>query len=119
MIFKYGAVQNQKEDMTKARKQAKQKETTLPQQTICPKSIKGVDDAGRFYCSHADLTTTQGIHREAFYQANALFWKRGGYNGSNDDEAMIGDEGAVQDGVEGLGFLDRLLATNDLRNVKF
>ena len=77
---------------------------------ICPETIKGTDDTGRFYNSHDELLQFQEAHKDELYRANALWWADGGYNGSNDDEAMIGDEGGVADGEEGLEFLDRYLA---------
>ena len=76
---------------------------------ICPDTIKGTDDTGRFYNSHADLLRFQEAHKDELYRANASWWADGGYNGSNDDEAMIGDEGGAADGEEGLAFLDRYL----------
>mmetsp|Transcript_11883 Transcript_11883/g.16866 ORF Transcript_11883/g.16866 Transcript_11883/m.16866 type:complete len:298 (+) Transcript_11883:97-990(+) len=79
---------------------------------ICPQTIKGTDDEGNFYTCHRDLTSTQAKHRDEFYRANELYWATGGYNGSNDDEAMIGDNGGIADGEDGLDFLDRYLASN-------
>lgn len=56
------------------------------------------------------MSQAQSVNREEWYEANAIFWQEGGYGGRTDDEAMVGDEGAEEDGVEGLAFLDRLLA---------
>jgi hypothetical protein len=81
------------------------------------KTIKGTDENGSFYSCHADLTSYQAEHRDEFYDANALYWAQGGYNGNNDDEAMIGDGGGIADGEEGLAFLDRYLA-NKKSNLK-
>ena len=53
----------------------------------------------------------QQRNKEDWYKANDYFWQDGGYGGSTDDEAMIGDEGGEQDGKEGLSFLDRFLHT--------
>ena len=77
---------------------------------IAGESIKGTDDAGRFYNSHDALATEQSLHKDEFYEANRLYWNHGGCSGSNDDEAMTGDEGAIADGIEGLAFLDRFLS---------
>jgi AdoMet dependent proline di-methyltransferase len=78
----------------------------------CPVSaaIKGSDDAGVFYNSHDELRKVQNSRREEFYKANATYWSTGGYGGLTDEEAMIGDTGGIQDGEEGLFFLDKLLA---------
>lgn len=76
---------------------------------IRPESIKGCDDEGNFYDSHAELLDFQSQQRDVFYAANQLWWEQGGYGGKTDDEAMIGDEGGEKDGDEGLLFLDRLL----------
>ena len=77
-------------------------------------TIKGIDDAGNFYNCHGDLTKTQLLCREEYYQANDKWWLDGGYGGRTDDEAMIGDGGGLDDGAEGLAFLDRLLARQKL-----
>lgn len=77
---------------------------------VHPESIKGVDDAGNYYASHSELEAVQLLNRTCWYQANNQFWIDGGYGGLTDDEAMIGDEGALADGEEGLNFLDRLLS---------
>jgi hypothetical protein len=77
---------------------------------INPDAIKGSDDAGRFYNSHAELLAVQALHKSAYYRANEIYWTNdGGYYGSSDDQAMVGDDGAVQDAEEGLAFLDRYL----------
>ena len=49
-------------------------------------------------------------HKTSWYQANDDFWKDGGYGGNTDDEVMVGDKGGIDDGTEGLAFLDRYLA---------
>jgi SAM-dependent methyltransferase len=77
---------------------------------VHPDSIKGVDDAGNYYASHSELEAVQLLNRTCWYQANKQFWIYGGYGGLTDDEAMIGDEGGVTDGEEGLNFLDRLIS---------
>ena len=98
------------------KKKTKKKSTPLPQtlgsneKLIHPDTIKGVDDAGNFYGSHADLITFQGIHREEFYDRNAKYWADGGCGGKTDNEAMVGDGGGIEDGEEGLAFLDMLIA---------
>ena len=76
--------------------------------------IKGSDDSGIFYNSHGELRRVQNCCREEFYKANALYWSTGGYGGLTDEEAMIGDSGGIQDGEEGLLFLDKLLALAEL-----
>jgi AdoMet dependent proline di-methyltransferase len=76
---------------------------------IRPESIKGCDDNGNFYASHAQLMDFQSQQRDVFYAANKLWWEEGGYGGKTDDEAMIGDDDGERDGDEGLMFLDRLL----------
>jgi hypothetical protein len=78
----------------------------------CPiaAGIKGSDDAGVFYNNHDELRHVQNSRREEFYKANAMYWSTGGYGGLTDEEAMIGDAGGIQDGEEGLLFLDKLLA---------
>ena len=43
-----------------------------------------------------------------------MYWSTGGYGGLTDEEAMIGDSGGIQDGEEGLLFLDKLLALAEL-----
>jgi len=78
---------------------------------IDPHAIKGSDDTGRFYNDYDELLKFQEEHKDEFYRANSLWWADGGYNGSTDDEAMIGDEGGIADGEEGLSFLDRYLST--------
>ena len=78
--------------------------------------IKGRDDMGNFYNSHAELLALQATHRDDFYQANSVWWETGGYGGATDDEEMIGDEDGSQDCLEGLAFLDRLIQTNQNKN---
>lgn len=78
--------------------------------TILPNSIKGTDDTGVFYANHAALHSMQQMHKSSFYVANAAFWSEGGYGGLTDEEAMVGDDGCEDDGIEGLAFLDRYLA---------
>jgi len=55
------------------------------------------------------LETAQEANCVAWYAANILYWKNGGNGGLTDDEVMVGDQGGVDDGVEGLAFLDRFL----------
>lgn len=81
--------------------------------SVSPESIKGSDDIGNFYNSHADLTAVQAINKAEFYRANDIYWSSGGYNGCTDDEAMVGDSGGNEDGAESLAFLDRYLALLD------
>ena len=77
---------------------------------IHPENIKGVDEDGRFYNSYDALTSEQTERRDEFYGANKLYWEHGGCLAKNDDEAMVGDSDGIEDAVEGLSFLDRLLA---------
>jgi hypothetical protein len=77
---------------------------------IQPESIKGCDDAGKFYGSHAELAQEQHRHRDSWYAANDRYWNDGGYGGRTDDEVMVGDGGSEADGIEGLAFLDRATA---------
>jgi len=86
--------------------------------TINPSTIKGTDETGTYYPSHTHLLTSQSAHRDEYYAANATYWSSGGYNGTTDDEAMIGDAGGVEDGIEGLAFLDRYLALCDGEDLK-
>ena len=83
--------------------------TSSSNRTIATDTIKGTDDSGNYYNCHEDLSTVQAQHRDEFYQANALYWSRGGYGGNTDNEAMIGDGGGFEDGAEGLAFLDRCI----------
>ena len=83
----------------------------------CPSAaaiIKGSDDSGIFYNSHGQLQRVQNCLQEEFYKANAMYWSTGGYGGLTDEEAMNGDSGGIQDGEEGLLFLDKLLALAEL-----
>lgn len=80
---------------------------------IHPDSIKGIDDTGTFYNSHADLARTQTARRDEFYDVNNKFWADSGYGGRTDDESMIGDGTGLQDAEEGLKFLDRLILANN------
>jgi protein N-terminal methyltransferase len=77
---------------------------------VRPDSIKGSDDVGSFYASHAQLAAVQLQNRDEWYAANAAFWQDGGYGGKTDDEVMVGDDGALKDGEEGLAFLDKMIA---------
>lgn len=77
---------------------------------ICPETIKGTDDMGRFYNCHDELLSFQKDNCDELYHANSLWWANGGYNGSSDEQAMIGDAGGEEDAEEGLAFLDRFLA---------
>jgi hypothetical protein len=81
-------------------------------------SIKGSDDLGNFYSSHSQLETEQTKNRTAWYAANNAFWQDSGCGGKNDNEAMIGDDGAEADGNEGLAFLDRWIVLAKGRNNK-
>jgi len=71
--------------------------------------LAGTDDAGNFYASHEQLMDVQESNKAAWYEANKEWWV-GGYGGSTDSAAMIGDDEGAQDGEEGLRFLDSLLA---------
>lgn len=94
-------------------------DSRFPQEkTICPSSIKGMDDAGRFYSSHQELLTTQSDRKDEFYHAKASYWESGGYGSTTDDEAMIGDGGGIQDGEESLAFLDQLASFMSNSNSK-
>ncbi len=59
----------------------------------------------------------QHLNKSSFYLSNDLFWSDGGYGGKTDDEMMVGDEGAIEDGEEGLAFLDRYLAGEGQRPI--
>lgn len=74
--------------------------------------IKGSDDVGNFYRSHTELLERQASQRDAYYKANAEWWDNGGYGGATDNEAMVGDTDGLEDGEEGLAFLDKLLDAN-------
>lgn len=88
-------------------------EKPCPSAIIHPDSIKGIDDTGTFYNSHADLARTQEARRDEFYDANNKYWADSGYGGRTDDESMIGDVTGIQDSEEGLQFLDRLILANN------
>ena len=72
-------------------------------------AICGHDDTGRVYASLDELWSVQQEQRAAFYSANRLWWEDGGYNGSTDEAAMIGDENSEADTEESGRFLDGLL----------
>ena len=78
--------------------------------TVRPDSIQGCDDAGHFYANHAELEATQQANKDVWYATNDAYWRDGGCGGVTDDEAMVGDTGGIEDGEEGLDFLDRFLA---------
>ncbi|KAJ1473673.1 S-adenosyl-L-methionine-dependent methyltransferase [Baffinella frigidus] len=71
-------------------------------------SICGTDENGTYYASHEELMVTQDANRDEWYAANEEWWV-GGYGGSTDSAAMIGDEGGEEDAEEGLRWLDELL----------
>lgn len=48
----------------------------------------------------------QNRWKDVYYHANDEFWQNSGYGGTTDDECMVGDTDGIQDGVEGLHFLD-------------
>ena len=77
--------------------------------------VCGRDDTGRFFASLDELWTEQRAQRRAFYAANSAWWEDGGYNGSTDEAAMIGDEHSEADIEESRRFLDGLLARQGLR----
>ena len=84
-------------------------------------SIKGCDDVGNYFNTQAELATHQEMHRDIWYATNNDWWrhdKGGGYGGSTDEEAMIGDRGGEADGIEGLAFLDRVIMESSLQNNK-
>lgn len=93
--------------------------TSAKSVVVEPDTIKGVDDNGTFYNSHQDLTRAQALHRMEYYSANRLYWSTGGYGGLTDDESMIGDTDGIQDGAEGLAFLDRFLQVQEDTSRKF
>eukprot|EP00563_Minutocellus_polymorphus_P001820 CAMPEP_0181031310 /NCGR_PEP_ID=MMETSP1070-20121207/6166_1 /TAXON_ID=265543 /ORGANISM="Minutocellus polymorphus, Strain NH13" /LENGTH=282 /DNA_ID=CAMNT_0023108683 /DNA_START=73 /DNA_END=918 /DNA_ORIENTATION=- len=80
---------------------------------IRPDSIKGSDDSGKFYSNYDELCDAQRVHKDRWYEANRQWWVAGGYGGETDEEAMIGDTLGAEDGVEGLAFLDKMMAQND------
>lgn len=87
-------------------------------------SIKGCDDVGNYYNTQEELATHQEIHRDKWYATNNDWWKHdegGGYGGSTDEEAMIGDQGGEADGIEGLAFLDRVImeSSSQEKKIKF
>ena len=81
-----------------------------------PDKIQGCDDTGHFYATHAELEATQQANKNEWYATNDAYWRDGGYGGLTDDEAMIGDTGGIEDGEEGLDFLDRFLAERQPRS---
>jgi SAM-dependent methyltransferase len=70
--------------------------------------ICGHDDIGRFYSSLDELWDEQNAQRASFYAANSAWWDDGGYNGSTDEAAMIGDEHSEPDLEESSRFLDSI-----------
>jgi AdoMet dependent proline di-methyltransferase len=84
--------------------------TSILDRVVETDTIKGTDDIGNYYHCHEDLSAAQEQHRNEFYQANELYWSRGGYGGTTDNEAMIGDGDGIEDGAEGLAFLDRYIS---------
>mmetsp|Transcript_44609 Transcript_44609/g.111797 ORF Transcript_44609/g.111797 Transcript_44609/m.111797 type:complete len:299 (-) Transcript_44609:64-960(-) len=72
--------------------------------------IKGTDDQGRWFESHEALMQFQDVHAQEWYAANAAWWAEGGYGGTTDEEAMIGDELGQVDAEEGLKFLRALMS---------
>ena len=91
--------------------------------TIHADCIKGSDDLGNYFNTQAELAQHQAINRDEWYATNKEWWQQDGYGGSTDEEAMIGDGGGVEDGVEGLAFLDRLIleasSKNNNKKLKF
>jgi len=83
-------------------------QTSIPQ-------ISGRDDTGRLYASLHELWSEQKAQRGVFYAANGAWWDDGGYNGSTDEAAMIGDEHSELDVAESGRFLDSLLRAHGLR----
>ena len=79
-----------------------------------PPLIRGQDDNGRQYSSLQELWSEQAAQRSAFYAANSTWWADGGYNGSTDEAAMIGDDHSEEDVEESGRFLDNLLKTHGL-----
>lgn len=82
---------------------------------VAAPAICGSDDTGRFFASLDELWAEQRAQRRAFYAANSAWWEDGGYNGSTDEAAMIGDEHSETDIEESRCFLDGLLARHGLR----
>jgi protein N-terminal methyltransferase len=89
------------------------KDNSLPHPST-PPPICGRDDMGRFYASLNELWIEQQASRAAFYAANSAWWDDGGYNGSSDEAAMIGDDHSEADAEESSKFLDRLLRDHGL-----
>ena len=79
-----------------------------------PPPISGHDDSGRRYASLEELWVEQEAQRSAYYAANSAWWEDGGYNGSTDEAAMIGDEHSEEDVKESSAFLDGLLRAHGL-----
>ncbi|KAL7501067.1 hypothetical protein ACHAWT_009138 [Skeletonema menzelii] len=101
-------------------------EPAPPTRTINADCIKGSDDLGNYYNTQAELAQHQAINRDEWYATNKDWWLQngsGGYGGSTDEEAMVGDGGGEEDGVEGLAFLDRLIleasSKNNNKKLKF
>jgi hypothetical protein len=82
---------------------------------VAAPAVCGRDDTGRFFASLDELWAEQRAQRRAFYAANSAWWEDGGYNGSTDEAAMIGDEHSEADIEESRRFLDGLLVRQGLR----
>lgn len=52
----------------------------------------GWDDSGKPFHSLQELSSWQDEHRAVFYAANETWWESGGYCGSTDEAAMMGDD---------------------------
>jgi len=69
----------------------------------------GVDDMGNSFVSLSELSLWQDSNRTALYAANAVWWDAGGYCGSTDEEAMMGDDESDKDIEDSSRFLTALL----------
>jgi len=88
----------------------KQAATEAAHEAAHPSSpqICGRDDTGRFYASLEELWSQQQEQCTSFYAANSAWWDDGGYNGSTDEAAMIGDDHSELDIEESSRFLDSM-----------
>jgi len=89
-------------------------------------NIKGCDDVGNYFNTQDELAQHQKINRDGWYASTKTYWLKdgsGGYGGTTDEEAMVGDRGGEVDSTEGLAFLDRVVTENSnfnhIKKLKF
>ena len=89
-------------------------------------NIKGCDDVGNYFNTQDELAHHQAINRDGWYASTKTYWLKdgsGGYGGTTDEEAMVGDRGGEVDSTEGLAFLDRVVTENSnfnhIKKLKF